>query len=84
MEVSHIPELCLWEALGVSQEDCISTYDSQRKTLEVRFRKSKLHTPQILNAVMQKTDVTDVQIIETELSQIVKQIYTHGLGSGRS
>jgi hypothetical protein len=32
---------------------------------------------------MQKADVTDVQIIETELSQIVKQIYTHGLRSGR-
>jgi hypothetical protein len=32
---------------------------------------------------MQKADVTDVQILETELSQIVKQIYTNGLGNRR-
>lgn len=83
MELSHAPDICLWKALGVSEKDCVSTYDSQRKTLEVRFDKSKLHTPQILNAVMQKADVTDVQILETELSQIVKQIYTNGLGNRR-
>jgi hypothetical protein len=28
---------------------------------------------------MKETEVRDIQIIETELSQIVKQIYTHGL-----
>ena len=32
---------------------------------------------------MKETDVSDVQIIETDLAQIVKQIYTHGLGDGR-
>ena len=80
MELHKPVELCLWEALEVSPEDCVSTYDAQRKTLEVRFDKSKLHVPQILGAVMKETDVSDVQIIETELAQIVKQIYTHGLG----
>lgn len=70
----------LWEALGVEAEACISDYDAQRKTLEVRFDKSKLTAPQILSAVMKETEVSDVQIAETELAQIVKQIYTHGLG----
>lgn len=80
-EIHRPLELCLWEALGVSPEDCVTSYDAQRKTLEIRFEKSKLHVPQILNAVMKETDVSDVQIIETELAQIVKQIYTHGLGA---
>lgn len=84
MEVHHEPKERLWETLGVSPEDCVSTYDAQRKTLEVRFDKAKLHAPQILGAVMQETDVSDVQIIETDLAQIVKQIYTHGLGEGRA
>ena len=83
MEVHHEPQPRLWETLGVEPEDCVSSYDAQRKTLEVRFDKSKLHVPQILAAVMKETDVSDVQIIETELAQIVKQIYTHGLGTGR-
>lgn len=83
MEVHHEPQSQLWASLGVSPEDCVSTYDAQRKSLEVRFDKSKLHAPQVLSAVMQETDVSDVQIIETELAQIVKQIYTHGLGDGR-
>lgn len=84
MEVHHEPKSRLWETLGVSEEDCVSTYDAQRKSLEVRFDKSKLHAPRILAAVMQETDVSDVQIIETDLAQIVKQIYTHGLGEGRA
>ena len=84
MEVHHEPQSELWETLGVSAEDCVSTYDAQRKTLEVRFDKNKLHAPRILAAVMQETDVSDVQIIETDLAQIVKQIYTHGLGDGRA
>ena len=82
MEVHREPQCCLWEALGVAPEDCISTYDARRKLLEVRFHKSRLHAPQILSAVMKETDVSDVQIIETELAQIVRQIYTHGLGEG--
>ena len=80
MELHKPVELNLWEALEVAPEDCVSTYDAQARILEVQFDKSKLHIPQILSAVMNQTDVSDVQIIETELAQIVKQIYTHGLG----
>ena len=83
MEVHHQPQIQLWEVLGVAQEDCVCTFDAPRKTLEVRFDKSKLHAPQILAAVMKETDVSDVQIVETDLAQIVKQIYTHGFGEGR-
>lgn len=83
MEVQTEPAQPLYQTLGVSQEDCTQIYDPQRKTLEVHFDKSKLHTPQILSAVMKETEVRDIQIVETELSQIVKQIYTHGLENRR-
>ena len=79
MEVHHAPQQQLWQTLGVSPEDCAHTYDATQKTLEVRFDRSRLHVPQILGAVMKETDVSDIQIIETDLAQIVKQIYTHGL-----
>lgn len=79
MEVQAEPSQPLHQTLGVSQQDCTQAYDAQRKMLEVHFDKSKLHTPQILSAVMKETEVRDIQIVETELSQIVKQIYTHGL-----
>lgn len=82
METKQMPELCLWEKLGVAEGDCVSNYDARRKTLEVCFDKSKLNAPQILHAVMEETEVTDVQILETDLAQIVKQIYTNGLGNG--
>ena len=82
MEVRGLPEEPLWKKLGVSPEDCVSTYDEPHKTLEVRFDKNKLKTPQVLHAVMEDSEVTDVQIIETDLAQIVKQIYTQGLGNG--
>ena len=79
MEVQTEPSQPLHQVLGVAPQDCAQTYDAQRKMLEVHFAKSRLSTPQILSAVMKETEVRDIQIIETELSQIVKQIYTHGL-----
>lgn len=79
MEVQAEPLQPLYQTLGVPPQDCTQAYDAQRKMLEVHFDKSKLHTPQILSAVMKETEVRDIQIVETELSQIVKQIYTHGL-----
>lgn len=82
MEVRRQPQRKLWELLGVSSEDCVADYNAASKMLEVRFDKSKLNAPQILSAVMQETDVSDVQIIETELAQIVKEIYTHGISKG--
>lgn len=74
--------LQIFRALQVEEGDCVADYDAQRKLLQVSFHKNRLSVPQILNAVMQVTDVTDVQIQETELAQIVKQIYTHGLTDG--
>ena len=38
-----------------------------------------MQVPQILSAVMELTEVTDIKLQETELAEIVKEIYSHGV-----
>lgn len=72
-------QLKLSECLGVKEEECVTEYDKKNSTLCVTFDKHKIQVPQILSAVMEAVEVRDVQIEETELSQIVKEIYNHGV-----
>ena len=67
--------------LGVSLKDCEMEFDKENNLLSVTFDKHKLQVPQVMNAVMDVTEVKDIQIQETELAEIVKEIYNHGLVS---
>lgn len=81
MEVKQpekIKGLCLPEILGVQNEECTMDFDREKNTLCVAFDKHKIEVPQILSAVMGMAEVRDVQIQETELAEIVKEIYNHG------
>ena len=71
--------LDLSERLGVAKEDYEMEYDPEKYILSVRFDKNKIQVPQILSAVMNDMDVKDVQIEETQLEDIVKQIYLSGV-----
>lgn len=55
--------------------------DTEKKIYTVTFDKHKLQSPQILSAVMEVTEVTDIKLQETELAEIVKEIYNHGARS---
>lgn len=82
MEVKRkkdIVNLDLAKKLGVSESECECSYDEEHKLLEVCFDKHKVQVPQVLNAVMEVTEVSDIQIQETQLSEIVKAIYNHNL-----
>lgn len=84
MEVKQpekIKELNLAELLSVTEQDYQMEYDKQNSILTVTFDKTKLQVPQILSVVMNVTEVSDIQIQETELAEIVKAIYNHGLVS---
>lgn len=70
------------EMLGVQDGECTMEIDDKNSTLSVTFDKHKLQVPQVLSAVMSVAEVKDVQIQETELAEIVKEIYNHGLGEG--
>ena len=81
MEVKRpekVANLLLAEKLGVTAQECSMEVDKEKKVLTVTFDKHKLQVPQIMNAVMEQTEVQDVKIQETELAEIVKQIYNHG------
>lgn len=78
-----LKEVCLPEILGVEKEACVTGYDEGGSNFYVAFDKHKIQVPQILSAVMEITEVKDVQIQETELAEIVKEIYNHGvIGEG--
>jgi len=82
MEVKQpekVKGLRLYETLGVQSEACTAELDKENSTLCVTFDKHKLQVPQILSAVMDAVEVKDVQIQETELAEIVKEIYNHGV-----
>lgn len=84
MEVKQpekIQELNLAELLSVTEQDYQMEYDKQNSILTVTFDKTKLQVPQILSVVINVTEVSDIQIQETELAEIVKAIYNHGLVS---
>lgn len=82
MEVKQpemVKNIDLSELLNISKNDYQMEFDSQNNVLSVVFDKNMLQVPQILSAVMKITEVSDIQIQETELAEIVKAIYNHGV-----
>ena len=69
-------------ALGVNPDDFTVEMDMENKNITVSFDKHRLQVPQILAAVMEVTEVTDIRLQETELAEIVKEIYYYGATAG--
>lgn len=64
--------------LSITEADYTAVLDPDSKTYTVTFDKHKIQVPQILSVVMEETEVTDIKLQETELAEIVKEIYNHG------
>ncbi len=62
----------------ITEEDYEAVLEVESKTYTVTFDKHKMQVPQILSVVMELTEVTDIKLQETELAEIVKEIYNHG------
>lgn len=78
MEVKQptlLKELSLAEKFGVAEEECTMELLLVEGSCTVTFDKHKIQVPQIVAAVMEVTEITDMQIQETELAEIVKEIY---------
>lgn len=78
-QTEKVKNLNLAERLNVSPAECITEFDKENKTLSVSFDKHAIQVPQILAVVMDMAEVSDIQVKETELSQIVKKIYNNGV-----
>lgn len=82
MEVSQaekVRKLDIAQMLGLSEEECCCDFDQESNSHCVSFDKHKVQVPQILEQVMKITEVKDMQIRETELADIVKEIYNNGV-----
>ncbi|MBE5951714.1 MAG: ATP-binding cassette domain-containing protein [Lachnospiraceae bacterium] len=90
MEVKNteaVKALDLVGALHISEENsneaCFTAeLDEAKNLFTITFDKHRLQAPQILSAVMEVTEVTDIKLQETELAEIVKEIYHHGTTTG--
>ena len=69
----------LSSALHVSKEAYEVTTDKATNSVEVAFDKHCLSISDVIAQYMKHTEVKDIQIQETELSEIVKEIYRHGM-----
>lgn len=77
-QLSLAEQLNKTNELHISEEDYVMVLDAESKTYTVTFDKHKMQVPQILSVVMELTEVTDIKLQETELAEIVKEIYRHG------
>ncbi len=77
-ELKICQEINALNDVQIVEKDCDSVLDIESKVYTVSFDKHKLQVPQILSVVMEKTEVTDIKLQETELTEIVKEIYNHG------
>ena len=77
-----LKNLKLNENLSVDEKDYDTILDTENSVFTISFDKHKIHAPQILAAVMEVSEVTDIKLQETELAEIVKEIYNHGMENG--
>ena len=66
------------EGIKAGENDFTAELDEAKSLFTITFDKHRLQAPQILSAVMAVTEVTDIKLQETELAEIVKEIYHHG------
>lgn len=77
-KISLVEQLNKTNETSISETDFETVLDVESKTYTVSFDKHKMQVPQILSVVMECTEVTDIKLQETELAEIVKEIYNHG------
>lgn len=82
-QIENVKAIDWKEKLRVPGELFEVCYEDEKNLLTVYFDKNEIQVSDVISAAMEATDVKDIQIQETELSEIVKAIYSHGLQEGR-
>lgn len=75
----EIKDLRLSKNLGIDEEDITTEINEKEKSFTVIFNKHKVQISSIITEVMKYTEVKDVRIHETDLADIVKEIYNNGV-----
>ena len=81
MAVKHIDriESIDWSAITGKTDSVVLEKDDEGKKVTLNFDNNDIEVSDIIHAAMEVTMVKDIEIIETELADIVKEIYNHGL-----
>lgn len=66
-------------ALGADPALFVVDLDEENSQISLTFDKNDLQVSDVIAAAMKSCEVKDIEIQETELSEIVKAIYQHGL-----
>lgn len=79
-------EMPLHEWMQVSRSDYQIQADKEHNSIEISFDKNRMHVSDVIGCVMQHMEVRDIRIQETELAEIVKEIYNYRIqvSAGRS
>lgn len=62
-----------------ADEEIFSGWAEDGSTITITFDKNKVQVSDVIAQVMQVTQVKDISIQETQLADIVKEIYNHGV-----
>lgn len=65
------------EKLGTTEDMYQVNTDEEKNQLTITFEKNEIQISDIIATIMEVTEVKDIQIQETELAEIVKEIYNH-------
>ena len=81
MAVKHIDriERIDWSVITGKADSVVLEKDDEGKKVTLNFDNNDIEVSDIIHAAMEVTMVKDIEIIETELADIVKEIYNHGL-----
>lgn len=85
MEVKNAADakkISLEQLLSVSEDAYQMETDEEKNSVVITFDKNRLQVSDVIEQVMKRTEVKDIKIQETELSEIVKMIYNHGIEGG--
>lgn len=68
-----------WDTIALKNVDVTIEQDIEAGKISLSFDKNHIQAADIIHAAMKVTMVTDIDIQETELAEIVKEIYNHGI-----
>lgn len=79
-EMQQVRRLNLAREFGVPSGQCRMELDPEHNICQVSFDRHRIQLPQIVSRIMEVTEVKDMRIRETELTEIVKAIYRREKG----
>lgn len=78
-DVAKAATIPLNELLSVAKDAYSIEKDMENNSVTVSFDKNQMHVSDVIEHMMKYVEVRDIKIQETELKDIVKEIYNHGV-----